>query len=136
MSALILCGPHLRTGIGIIDEEHQQLIDMLNRLFTAKSEGKSNIILGYLLDDLAKCTVKHFNHEETLMRQYEYVDAAHHIEEHNKLIAELMAFKAKLESGEGMISIDLLTFLHDWLYTHILDSDKKLGEALGAMGVK
>jgi len=35
-----------------------------------------------------------------------------------------------------MITAELPAFLHDWLYTHILESDKKLGEALGAMGVK
>lgn len=136
MPDLTLCGQHLITGIGIIDEDHQKLIQMLNRLFTAQSEGKSNIILGFLLDDLAKYTVKHFNNEETLMWQYRYAGAALHIEEHNKLVAELFAFKEKLESGNGVISTDLLTFLNDWLYTHILNSDMKLGEALGALGVK
>jgi hemerythrin-like metal-binding protein len=136
MSALIISGPHPMTGIGVIDDDHQKLIAMLNRLFAAQREGKSNIILGYLLDDLAKYTVKHFNQEETLMRQYKYADAARHTEEHSKLVAELMAFKEKLEGGKVKVSAELLTFLHDWLYTHILDSDMKLGKALGALGVK
>ena len=136
MSAPTTCGPHLKTGIGIIDDDHQKLLDMLGRLGIAVSEGRNRIILAFLLDDLAKFTLKHFNHEETLMRQFKYADSTRHIEEHNKLIAELIAFKKDLENGKVMITAELPAFLHDWLYTHILESDKKLGEALGAMGVK
>jgi hemerythrin-like metal-binding protein len=136
MSDLTLCDQHLKTGIGIIDDDHRKLVDLLNRLVAAQREGKSNIILAFLLDDLAKNTVRHFNNEEFLMRQHGYAGTVPHIAEHNILMDELLAFKAQLESGKATVSADLLTFLHDWLYTHILDSDMKLAAALSARGVK
>ena len=136
MSDLIQWGPGLYTGIAIIDEDHKKLVDMLNKLNAAMKEGKGKEILASLLHDLVQYTVKHFGHEEQLMTQHKYADSVRHIAEHKKLVAEVVAFKEKLESGTAMISIDLLKFLRDWLGTHILLSDKKLGDALAADGVK
>lgn len=136
MSDLIQWGPGLYTGIGIIDDDHKKLVDMLNRLNGAMAAGKGKEILASLLNDLVQYTVKHFGHEEHLMAQHKYVESPRHIAERKKLVAEVVAFKEKLETGKAMISVELLKFLRDWLGTHIMHSDKKLGEALAVAGVK
>jgi hemerythrin-like metal-binding protein len=109
---------------------------MLNRLNDAMSLGKSKEIMGTLLNELVDYTVKHFGNEEKLMAQYSYAESTAHLAQHKKLIADVVAFKEKLVSGKAMISIELMKFLRDWLNTHIMQTDMKLGQALIKAGVK
>jgi hemerythrin-like metal-binding protein len=136
MADLITWGPTLFTGIKIIDDDHKKLVDMLNRLNDAMGSGKSKEVLGTLLDELVQYTVKHFGNEERLMAEHKYADAATHMGQHKKLVADVVAFKEKLAAGKAMISIELMKFLKEWLANHIMQTDKKLGQALTAAGVK
>ena len=54
--------------------------------------------------------------------------------DHKKLVADVLAFKVKLEGGTAMISIELMKFLRNWLTAHIMQTDQKLGKALIAAG--
>jgi len=135
MTALIIWSADLMTGVTIIDDDHKKLVGMLNRLNEAMSAGKSKDVLAGILDELVQYTVKHFGHEEALMATHHYAGAAVHISEHKKLVGDVLAFKDKLAHGKAMISIELLKFLRDWLTTHILQTDKRFGQALSAAGV-
>jgi hemerythrin-like metal-binding protein len=135
MTDLITWGPSLLTGVPLIDSDHRKLVDMLNRLNAAMSAGKSKEVLADLLNELVGYTVKHFAHEEQLMAKHKYADAAPHIAEHKKLVADVLAFKVKLTGGTAMISIELMKFLRNWLTAHIMQTDQKLGKTLIAAGV-
>ena len=124
------------TGVSIIDDDHKKLVNMLNKLNDAMRQGKSKEIQASLLNDLVQYTVKHFANEEQLMEQHKYADSSHHIAQHKKLVADVLAFKEKFDTGTAMISVDLMKFLRDWLATHIMKTDMKLGSALVAAGVK
>ena len=100
----------------------------------AVSAGKSKEVLADLLNELVGYTVKHFGHEEQLMAKHKYADTAQHVAEHKKLVADVLAFKVKLEGGTAMISIELMKFLRNWLTAHIMQTDQKLGKALIAAG--
>jgi hemerythrin-like metal-binding protein len=69
------------------------------------------------------------------MARHSYADSAAHIAEHKKLVADVVAFTQKLDSGKATISIELLRFLRGWLTTHIMHTDQQLGKALSAAGV-
>lgn len=130
MATLITWGPGLATGVDIIDRDHRKLVDMLNRLHAAMSEGHAKEVLGGLLDDLVSYTVQHFAHEEQMMKQIGYKAAAAHINEHKKLIAEVTEFKRKLGSGQAMISLELMRSLKAWLSNHIMASDQALAKEI------
>ena len=134
--ALITWGPMLAVGVKEIDEQHKKLIDLVNQLNEAMSAGKGKEALSPVLAELVRYTVYHFGTEERLMGQYHYEMSAEHKAEHKKLVEDVGAFKAKFDSGNAMISVGLMTFLRDWLSKHIMQTDKKFGQALNKAGVK
>ena len=136
MADLISWGPNFITGVNLIDTDHKKLVDMLNGLAKAMTDGKGKSALAPLLNNLVDYTVKHFGNEERLMVQYHYVDAPAHLDEHKKLVADVLAFKADLDSGKAVISIAILHFLREWLSNHIMKTDMKFGKSLIEAGYR
>ena len=134
MASLIEWNANLLTGVRVIDEDHKKLVDMLNRLNDAMTARKGKEMLAPLLVELVKYTAEHFGREESLMAKHKYADSAAHFAAHKKLIDDVAEFQKKLDAGQAMISVALLKFLRDWLSTHIMQTDKKLGKALVAAG--
>ena len=113
----------LVTGIPSIDEQHMELVKMINELHRAmklKAGGKQ---AGDILVRLADYTGYHFGHEEELFEQYEYPGKAEHKKIHDDLVAKVVQFKTEFENGRAALSMDLMTFLTDWLKNHILKTD-------------
>jgi hemerythrin-like metal-binding protein len=123
-------------GVNEIDNQHKKLIDLINQLNDAMHAGKGAEILGKVLSELVNYTVYHFNYEESLMAQHHYDDTPAHKLEHKKFIETVGAFKQKFDSGNAVISVEIMNFLRDWLTNHIMKTDKKLGQGLVKAGVK
>jgi hemerythrin len=134
--ALIAWGPALSVGVKEIDDQHKKLVDMVNQLNDAMSQGQGRQALGKVLNDLISYTQFHFRAEEKLMETNGYAATAAHKGEHHKLVQDVSQFKSKFDSGNASISIELMTFLRNWLSNHILNSDKKVGQSLNQKGVK
>jgi methyl-accepting chemotaxis protein/hemerythrin len=81
-------------------------------------------------------TVQHFAYEEQLFATHDYPLARAHIEEHQRLVAQVGEFKQKFDSGQANINMPLMKFLKDWLIKHILGSDKAYSNHLVERGVK
>jgi hemerythrin-like metal-binding protein len=113
-----------------IDAQHQRLVAMLNDLHDGMSRGHGAELLTPILSGLIDYTAQHFAHEEALFAEYGYPDAAEHTAEHQKLVAQVLAFKAKLESKQATINMELMKFLKDWLIKHILGSDMRYSALL------
>jgi hemerythrin len=47
-----------------------------------------------------------------------------------------MEIKGKLNRGEMVMTVEVMTFLKDWLAGHIKGTDKKYGPFLSAKGVR
>lgn len=134
--ALITWASMLSVGVKEIDDQHKKLIDLINQLNDAMLAGKSRDSMGKILGELAAYTQYHFSTEERLMGQYKYEESVDHKEQHKKLIQSVSDFKKQFDSGQTMISVELMNFLRDWLSGHILKTDKKFGSALNKLGVK
>ncbi len=127
---LITWGPALQVGHKDIDEQHQKLIDLVNRLNDAMRAGHSKEILNDVLTQLVNYTVYHFNTEERLMAQYHYTASATHKTEHQKFIDDVSRFKKNFDLGQSTVSTEIMNFLRDWLARHIMQTDKKLAMEL------
>jgi hemerythrin len=119
-----------------IDQQHQKLFDCLNELYDAMVQGQGRDVIGKVLNDLVDYTVYHFNHEENLFRQHGYPNTASHCAEHAKLANQARALKEKYDAGQVLVTAETLSFLLDWLNTHILGSDKMYVEFLTSKGVR
>lgn len=118
------------------DEQHKNLINLINDLYDAMKLGKGNQILGKIFDSLIDYTKNHFNDEEEVMRKVFYPEYLNHKSEHVKLTDKVLEYKKKFENNEILISVDLLGFLRDWLTNHIMNTDKKYGEFFKNKGIE
>jgi hemerythrin-like metal-binding protein len=126
----------LSTGIGEQDTQHKKLIDLINQLNDAMQAGHGADVLGKVLNELVNYTVFHFGYEEKLMGQHKYEDTPAHKAEHTKFVQTVGDFKKKFDSGNAVITVEIMNFLRDWLTSHIMKTDKKLGQSLNKLGVK
>jgi hemerythrin len=81
------------------------------------------------LKELWDYTQYHFDTEETLMNELGYPSTTDHLNEHMVFmtkISEIKANKDKKIEDEDMILMEIVNFLSNWLYGHILTIDKKL----------
>lgn len=129
---LINWGPKLLVGVKQIDEQHKKLVDIVNKLNDAMVAGHGRELIGPTLAELVRYTQYHFGVEERLMAAHHYEHTAEHKAQHEKLLRDVGEFKTRFDSGNSMLSIELLRFLRDWLSGHILGSDMKLAKCLEA----
>lgn len=119
----------LAVGNAFIDNDHQKLIEMVNRLHALMQEGKGKDVLGKVMHNLVTYTKEHFRREEDLMRNIRYAGFAAHRDEHEKLLQQVLELHGKFESGTATLSIQVLHMLRDWLINHIGKSDMELANA-------
>ena len=120
--------------IKTIDDQHQELVNILNRLFIAVSKREGDKAIAGILDALMSYTQTHFALEERLMRQAKYKDIESHMEEHRKLLEQLDKLCKKHLLEEKPIYFEMLSFLKTWLKEHILGVDTKYSATLQQAG--
>jgi hemerythrin-like metal-binding protein len=126
---LLEWSPAIAVGHPDIDQQHQKLIALANRLNAAMHSGRSREELGQLLKELVDYTVGHFDFEDRLMQKHGYRQREAHLAEHRKLVSEVGRFQQQFESGKAM-PIELMALIRDWLVNHIMKVDKALSREL------
>lgn len=134
--AYILWTQNMSVGVDMFDHEHQELIDLANKLYTGVTAGNAGEALAKVLDGLIRYTALHFKHEEDYMRMYDYPEYEAHKKEHDKLVAQVMEYKESLDSGKASFTLELMNFLKEWLVNHIMGSDQKYGTFFKDKGVQ
>ncbi len=122
--------------IASIDEQHKQLVQMLNDLYAGMMNNSSREAASATLKGLTEYTVTHFAYEEKLFRQHGYPQSEEHVREHQALVQAVVEFEEKFTAGEASINMELMNFLKNWLIKHILGSDKQYSRFLRDRGVK
>lgn len=121
-------------NIKVIDQQHRELVNILNRLFVAISKREADKTISGILDAMVAYTRTHFELEERLLQQANYSDYAAHKEEHVKLLAQLDELCRKHMVEEKVIYFEMVSFLKNWLKEHILGVDMKYSQALQRAG--
>jgi hemerythrin len=119
-----------------IDDQHQGLVALLNDLHDAMKAGKSREELGKLLGSLVERTEFHFHTEERLFRVTAFKGGPEHVAEHTRLIDQVHELQLKYESGQSVLTFEVLKFLRTWLMDHITGMDKLAARHLTGHGVR
>jgi hemerythrin len=117
------------------DEQHQKLFSLLNALHDAMSVGRGRSVVGPIVQELAQYTQTHFQAEEALLQQTNYPALPTHLAEHKKFIDQVAKFQQDIDAGLTSNSIAIVTFLKNWLSTHIKQTDRQYGPHLNAKGI-
>jgi hemerythrin len=108
---------------------------MINELHDAMKIGKGKDVMEKVLAGLIQYTVTHFANEERLMKQHNYPDYEQHKKEHNLLVMQVNDVQKKYREGNAVITMAVMTFLKEWLQTHIQGTDKSYAPFLNGKGV-
>lgn len=122
-------------GVETIDRQHSGLFAMINELHDAMMKGQGKTVVGSLLERLIKYTVEHFAYEEAMMGTANYPSLAAHRSRHADLTRQVEEFRARCQSGDGTVNVELLPFLSGWLTRHIQLEDKEYGPWMNSHGV-
>ncbi len=121
-------------GVVAMDEQHKNLMEALNDLHAAMSNGEATAVATQLLSKLARYTRNHFQAEEALLTRTGYPQLTAHHAKHVQLNNEVEQYIKRMQTGERALSVHLLHFLRDWLTVHIQKEDRAYGSWLNAHG--
>lgn len=121
---LIPWSSKLSIGIDKIDEQHKELVRLVNQLHRAMKAKAGIHEASKVLDQLTEYTVYHFAFEEEAFDKYDYEDKEQHKKYHAELVKKVVDFQSDLKAGKAGLSMDLMNFLTSWLKDHILKTDK------------
>ena len=114
----------LSVGIPQVDREHKILVKLINQLNAAIIENKNRPILSAILDALLDYTAIHFKHEEQIMEKFGYPTLDEHKQIHIGFVNKIKDVINDFETGKNIVSSDLLEFLKEWLFDHIMGTDQ------------
>lgn len=127
---------NFETGVPIIDEQHQKIVQLINILASHLSSHSEESILLSVFDELADYALYHFETEEKVWHQFLPEDPleAEHKKIHGDFIAEIQQLKQAKENQSTKQEIEeVLRFLIHWLVFHILESDMHLAKVVQAI---
>lgn len=127
--------PALSVGNKLIDQDHLELITLVNELHSAAQAGKSGDVLGKILLALFAYTQEHFQREELLMEHIHYAELEAHQEQHRQLLDQVLVLQDAFERGRSDVAMNTAELLRHWLLHHIMRTDKKLALALCEAGL-
>ena len=115
--------PEYSVGVDTIDQQHQELFRIFNKLSDAVAVKSSPKSAAATMHEMSLYLGKHFDFEEPLLEKHPEFDI-HHLE-HLKFIENTLDFQIRFADRDKNLHKDMLTFLADWLTTHILEMDKE-----------
>lgn len=121
----------LVTGNEMIDAQHKELIDKINKLLDSCETSKDKLVAIKTLDYLADYTEFHFGEEEKLQETISYPGIAEHKKEHDKLREVVSDLYNMLEEEEGPSNAfveQVNRNVIEWLYGHIKTFDRSVAE--------
>jgi len=131
-------GSNYLTGILSVDEQHKELVNLLNKMGDILSQNSDTGVsseINATFDALAAYAQYHFSEEEKLMTQAgisnQHVDK--HILSHQGFLSEVTALRTKAKDNNPAALENLLDFLIHWLAYHILGTDMNMAKQIELM---
>jgi hemerythrin len=119
-------------GNDSIDEEHKQILELINDLHrvVVLQRREDSVAVNSVLEQLMHYTVRHFQHEEEIMRACGYPG----LEEHKALHGRLRRRTAAMRTNMFLVTDrDMLSYLKEWWHHHIIQQDQGYAPYLSVM---
>ena len=133
---LLAWRPEFALGIPGVDEEHRELIELINALHAdlagrdlSSPTGQESVAA--FLGEIHARIAAHFALEEREMRERGYDRYAEHKGDHERLLEEIHALIEDYDAGRVVHLDDFSRSLDAWFTDHFRDQDARLHRALG-----
>ena len=132
--AVVQWSDKYKTGIPLIDSDHQALFATVNMIHDRAEDGLDHDTIGRAIDVLVMYVDRHFAREETMLESNGYPDLIEHMANHRRIAAKVHSFKTAFDENPDAIDVDpFLEFVSNWLTGHILERDMDYVPHISAM---
>jgi hemerythrin-like metal-binding protein len=133
---LMVWNDNMTVGVKAMDDDHRQLVDIVNELTQGIVSGQDLKAVGFVLERLIQSTKDHLTREEHLLAQNCCPVTKQHHREHDLLIKNVLIAQANFRMGSTHVLAEgVIQFLQNWLYGHLQGADKEYGPFLNAKGI-
>lgn len=133
---MIIDSNEYMTGIPLIDNQHKQYFELVNKLIDTHNKGDMDkATLNKYIKEVFSYAEEHFDAEEYLMRSIKYPLYEEHLAKHNEFRDKADEFLAGIEEEIDINDYvnNLCEWLVDWFKTQVLNDDVKLARLLNAI---
>jgi len=129
---MIVWTDQLSCGITIIDEQHKELVDLINEMFSsiATDNIQRHDYLNIVAKKIIRSTKNHFATEEKIMIVTKFPEYAEHKEEHYNFECVVTESILDYQTGKRLSPSYFIRFFADWVLSHITLMDKKFFDFL------
>jgi hemerythrin len=113
-------------GVPAVDQEHRELIDLINELYGSVTSSSMDATVADFLGELYTRIAAHFALEEKIMRDSKYDEYLDHKADHERLLDDIRDLMDDYEDG---ICVDVDGFgkrLDGWFSEHFRTRDARL----------
>lgn len=129
---LLIWKPAYNLGIPAVDQEHRDLIAMINRAYQAMEDAAGAAQIEACLEDIHAGIAAHFALEERYMREAGYAEYQAHKDDHEELLDQIRAMMDVFADSPQRGRDVLRKRLSDWFTVHFATFDARLHEQLGS----
>jgi hemerythrin len=117
-------------GISSIDEQHKNIIRLINRLITSSSTSNPSDSASEALTEMLNYAKEHLIYEEHLLKKHNYPDFENHKAKHLEYVERLVIFSTDAMAEHKSDPEKLLIYLNEWWTHHILHEDMRYRQYL------
>ena len=117
--------PEYSVQVEEIDEEHKELVKLINKLYDAINTLKVKEELESIIKELIEFSQYHFDTEEKYFDKFKYEHSVEHKKEHKIFKEKMLDTSKKFKNKEIEVTFELVDFLEDWLIDHLIEEDQK-----------
>jgi len=118
-----------------LDDDHKKLILSINTLHQALMEDRMRDAQKRTVDEMISYAADHFAAEEKYMLQFNFPGYQKHKKEHDQFAAKALDLQGRMDKAGLVLSLEILSFLKDWLQDHILVVDKEYADHFNKSGL-
>lgn len=117
--------PSYSVGVRQLDEQHQVILALINRLASAGRLDVHSEVISEVLEALTRYANDHFRSEEELLARHGYAGVGEQKEDHTQYRLKVARLCLDASRHKTSLPEELTAFLRDWWVRHILERDMK-----------
>jgi hemerythrin len=118
-----------------IDAQHKTLVEKINQLHQSLLDNKGREAQQIIVEGMVDYANEHFETEEKYMRRLNYPGYQKHKAEHMHFAEKAFELQKRINLSGFVLTLEILSFLKNWLQGHILVIDKEYSKYFNENGV-
>jgi hemerythrin len=109
------------TGIKVVDEQHMELVNLLNELYRAclTNEQRTDAVFKEVMGRMVEYVRFHFSAELKILERINFPDYHEHKKQHDQLVVQILEAAKAYHEGRRYIANNFVHELKDWVLGHI-----------------